>query len=142
MGVWNLIAGPIIGIVNKLIPDKAAAAAATAKLQELAAQGALTEELTQLTAITTAQSDVDKVEAASSSVFIAGWRPFIGWTCGAALVLDFVAGPLATWFAALAGHSIAFPQLDMDTLMPLLTGMLGMGTLRTVEKIKGVQHKH
>lgn len=140
--MWNLIAGPILGIINKLIPDKAAQAAAAEKLQALAAAGELQQEMTQLTAITAAQSDVDKVEAASSSIFVAGWRPFIGWTCGAALVLDFVIGPLATWGASIAGHPIAFPQLDMDTLMPLLTGMLGMGTLRTVEKIKGVQSKH
>ena len=142
MGIWNLVAGPIIGIINKLIPDKAAAAAATAQLQQLAAQGALAEELTQLTAITSAQSDVDKVEAASPSLFIAGWRPGIGWVCCAALGLAYIVGPLFTWVAALIGRPTPFPTFDLGTLMPLMFGLLGMGTLRTVEKLKGAQGNH
>lgn len=142
MGIWNLVAGPILGIINKVIPDKAAAAAAASKLQEMAAQGELTEELTQLKAVTSAQSDVDKVEAASTSLFIAGWRPGIGWVCCAALALAYIIGPLFTWVAALVGQPTPFPTFDLGALMPLMFGLLGMGTLRTVEKLKGAQGNH
>ena len=142
MGIWDLVAGPILGIINKLIPDKTAAAAAVAKLQQMAAQGELTEELQQLASVTTAQSDINKVEAASAKTFVAGWRPFIGWVCGAALLLAYILGPLFTWITALAGRPTPFPAFDIGTLMPLMFGLLGMGTLRTVEKVKGAQGNH
>lgn len=142
MSIWDTVAAPIIAIINKVVPDKAAAAAAVAALNQMQLQGQLNDELAQIQAITVNQSDINKVEAASPSLFVAGWRPFIGWTCGAALCIDFLFGPMATWIAGLCGHPLTFPQLDMNTLMPLVTGMLGMGTLRTFEKIKGVQNNH
>jgi hypothetical protein len=138
MSIWDIVAGPLIAIVNKIIPDKAAAAAAISQLQQLQVQGALQEELAQLQAVTTSQSDVDKVEAANASVFVSGWRPFCGWVCGAALMLIYVVGPLFVWLTALFGHPTPFPALDSNQLMTLLFGMLGMGTLRTVDKVKGV----
>jgi hypothetical protein len=85
-----------------------------------------------------AQVDVDKAEASSSSVFTSGWRPFIGWVCGLGFAVQFLVGPLGTWSAALAGHAVAFPQLDLASMLPVLGGMLGLGTLRTFEKVKGV----
>lgn len=142
MGIWNLIAGPILKIIDKVIPDRAAAAAAQAQVQMLAAQGALQEELLQLTAITTAQSDINKVEAASTNWFVAGGRPFIMWVCGVTLALNYVVGPIFTWLAMVVGHPCPFPKLDIESLMPLLVGMLGLGTLRTQEKIKGVAGTH
>ena len=75
---------PIVAIINKVIPDKAAAQVAADQLKAAMTQGQLQEQLDQLTSITTSQSDVDKVEAASTSVFVAGWRPAIGWVCAAA----------------------------------------------------------
>jgi hypothetical protein len=138
MSIWDIVAGPLIGIVNKLIPDKAAAAAAVAQLQQMAAQGQIQEELTQLQSVTSAQSDIDKVEAGSDHMFVAGWRPFVGWTCGSALVVDLIIGPFVTWGSAISGHPIAFPKLDMSTLMPVMMGMLGMGAMRSYEKVQGV----
>lgn len=143
MGIWDLVAGPLIAIVNKLIPDKAAAAATTAQLQVMAAQGAFAEELAQLQAVTTAQSDINKIEAASSSVFVAGWRPYVGWICGTGLGLQVIVAPLFTWVSMLVGHPTAFPKFDDLLLQSTLAGMLGLGYgLRTLEKFNGVQGNH
>ena len=87
------------------------------------------------------QSDINKIEAASPTLFNSGWRPSVGWVCSAAFAIQFVIGPLATWAASLTGHHIVFPQMDMETLMPLLFGMLGLGGFRTFEKLKGVAAK-
>jgi hypothetical protein len=89
-----------------------------------------------------AQLDVNKVEAASTSIFVAGWRPFIGWICGTGLAVQFIIGPISTWAASLLGHPIQFPSLDLGTLMTLLLGMLGLGTMRTYEKTNGVNSGH
>lgn len=86
----------------------------------------------------TAQIEVNKQEASSVSMFVAGWRPFCGWICGSGLGIQFIVNPLATWTAALLKHPIAFPSLDLGTLMTLLFGMLGLGSLRTYEKVSGV----
>jgi hypothetical protein len=143
MPIWNLIAGPVLGILGKLIPDKAAAAAAQAQLQLLVTQGALSEELAQLQAVTTAQSDINKVEAASSSLFVAGWRPYVGWICGTALGMDCIVRPLVNWTAALCGHPVDFPTLNDPILKSTLAGMLGLGFgLRTFEKSQGIAGNH
>lgn len=89
-----------------------------------------------------AQLDVNKVEAASPSTFVAGWRPFVGWICGSGLAVQFIIGPITTWIAALAGHPVIFPTLDLGTLLTLLLGMLGLGTMRTFEKVNGVNSGH
>jgi hypothetical protein len=139
--MWTELIAPIAAIINKLIPDKAAAAAATAQLQMLATQGQLEQELAQLQAVTTAQSDINKVEAANTKIFVSGWRPAIGWICGTGLGVQYLVAPLATWGASLAGHPLAFPALDTSTLMPLVTALLGLGSLRSWEKTKGVASK-
>lgn len=143
MSVWDTLAAPLIAIVNKVIPDKAAAAVAASELQRMAAQGELAEELTQLQAVTSNQTDVNKVEAASASIFIAGWRPFVGWVCGVALGVSSIVAPLFTWLASLAGHPVAFPVLTDPLLQATLAGMLGLGHIsRTIEKIQGVAAQH
>lgn len=89
-----------------------------------------------------AQIDVNKAEAENPSVFVSGWRPFIGWVCGAALVYQYVLRPLVEAGFALAHHPLpgALPGLD-DNLYQLLLGMLGLGAFRTYEKVKGVAAK-
>jgi hypothetical protein len=89
-------------------------------------------ELTQIAG----QMEINKVEAASSSIFVSGWRPAIGWICGAGFAVQFVIGPLAEWGSSLAGHPVKFPTMDTGTMMPLLLGMLGLGGLRTAEKLQ------
>lgn len=136
MGFLDFV--PIIGkVLDRVLPDKAASEAAKLKVMELAQTG----ELAQLDAdvkLATGQLDINKQEASNPSLFVSGWRPFIGWVCGSALATQFLVAPVATWIAGLMGTVLAFPSLDMGTLMTLLTGMLGLGTLRTVEKIKEV----
>jgi hypothetical protein len=87
------------------------------------------------------QMDINKVEAANPNIFVSGWRPFVGWTCGSGLALMFVVRPMCMWIANLCGHPVDFPQLDMSVMLELLLGMLGMGGLRTYEKLKGVAAK-
>ena len=114
-------------VLDRVLPDPAQQAAAKLELLKLQQNG----ELTQIAG----QMEINKVEAASSSLFVSGWRPAIGWICGAGFAVQFVIGPLAEWGSALAGHPVKFPQMDTGTMMPLLLGMLGLGGLRTAEKL-------
>ncbi len=114
-------------VLDRVLPDPAQQAAAKLELLKLQQNG----ELAQITG----QMEINKVEAASSSLFVSGWRPSIGWICGAGFAVQFVIGPLAEWGAALAGHPVKFPQMDTGTMMPLLLGMLGLGGMRTAEKL-------
>lgn len=88
------------------------------------------------------QADTNKQEAANVSWFVAGWRPACGWACVLALFVQFFVAPLGTWIAALLHHPIVFPLLDMATLLPLLAGMLGLGAMRTIEKIQDSAGNH
>ena len=117
-------------IIDKIWPDKTQADLAKLELMKMAQAG----ELAQLTG----QLEINKVEAASSSKFIAGWRPFIGWICGCAFAWQFVAGPIFVWSLAVYGKVIALPVIDTALMVELLLAMLGMGGLRTFEKMKGV----
>ena len=114
-------------VLDRVLPDPAQQAAAKLELMKLQQNG----ELAQITG----QMGINKVEAASSSIFVSGWRPSIGWVCGAGFAVQFVIGPLAEWGSALYGHPVKFPQMDTGTMMPLLLGMLGLGGLRTAEKL-------
>lgn len=122
-------------ILDKVIPDKTVADASKVKLIELAQTG----ELAAMNAVLQrdlAQMEVNKVEAATD-LFRGGWRPFVGWVCGSGLAVQFVIGPILTWATTLAGRSIQFPVLDLSVLLTLLFGMLGLGAMRTTEKLKG-----
>ena len=109
-------------VINKVWPDKSE----QEKTQMLAALS-----------LVQGQMEINKAEAASSNPFTSGWRPFIGWTCGVAFAVQFVFGPLAVWSSRLYGHPVDFPAMDMGEMMPVLLGMLGLGGLRTFEKVKG-----
>ena len=84
-----------------------------------------------------AQVELNKIEAASPSLFVAGWRPFIGWTCGLALAWNYIVMPiLSIWIQR------PLPEIDMSQLYPLIIALLGLGVYRTAEKIKGAQGNH
>jgi len=121
-------------LIDKLIPDKTAAAAAKASLLTMQTQGELAQIQGQL--------EVDKVEAASNSTFVAGWRPFIGWICGLGLGYQFLARPFLQLGVDLGGSHAVVQSLDLGTLMTLLFGILGLGAMRTVDKINGVGNGH
>ncbi|HZU33728.1 MAG TPA: 3TM-type holin [Candidatus Angelobacter sp.] len=83
------------------------------------------------------QTDTNKIEAGVPAIFVAGWRPFVGWVCGLGLMTQFLVRPLFMFISALCHHPTDFPSLDMGTLLTLLLGILGLGAARTVEKIQG-----
>jgi hypothetical protein len=128
------VANAVTSIVDKIWPDATQAQ-----------KDALQREMTQLQmqqAMAQMQADTNKAEAGNASMFVAGWRPFIGWVCGAGLAYQFMFEPLATWVAALANHPVVMPALDLSTLMTLLLGMLGLGGMRTMEKLNGIKSGH
>lgn len=94
--------------------------------------------LEHLAKIDVAQLGINKQEASHRSVFVAGWRPFIGWTCGIALAYNYVLQPILIFVLAQTGHLVDLPAMDLNEIMPVLMGMLGLGGLRTFEKFKGV----
>ena len=110
-------------VVGKIWPDKT-----EAERQQLAAAMMVVQ----------GQIDINKSEAASPSVFTSGWRPFIGWVCGSACAWNWIGLKIALFVAAYFGHSMDVSPADVSEMMPVLMGMLGLGGLRTVEKIKGV----
>ena len=85
-----------------------------------------------------AQIDLNKQEAAHKSLFVAGWRPFVGWVCGLALAYHFILSPLIGFGIALAGIEQPLPQFDFSQLSTILMGMLGLGGLRSYEKSKSI----
>lgn len=87
------------------------------------------------------QMQINQAEAANPSVFVSGWRPFIGWVCGAGCAWNWVGLPIVKAALAYAGVKLAISPADLSEMMPLLLGMLGLGGLRTVEKINGVAAK-
>lgn len=99
------------------------------------------ELLKQMNSINTAQLEVNKEEAKHSSIFVAGWRPFIGWICGSALAFNWLLLPLLINISTYIGKPIVLNSLDTNEIIGLVMGILGMGGLRTFEKIKGVARK-
>lgn len=83
------------------------------------------------------QIEINKVEAAHRSLFVAGWRPFIGWVCGIALCYNYLLYPLILWAKAVWFPDVVAPDLFEDSLYQLVIAMLGLGGLRTFEKLKG-----
>lgn len=134
--MWPTLIPVLANLLDKILPDPKAAADAKLKVMEMAQQG----ELAQLDAdvkLATGQQEVNKVEAGSTSLFVAGWRPAVGWTCALAFFFKFCGGPLLFMAAQAFGHAVTLPAVDYSELWPVLLGMLGLGGMRTVEKIKG-----
>lgn len=134
--MWQALI-PLVGnMLDKIIPDPAQAADAKLKALEMAQRG----ELAVLDAdmrLALAQIEVNKVEA-STDLFRGGWRPAVGWVCVLGLGYQLVLRPVLPWLVRVAGGEVPdLPSIDTDTLMVLLTGMLGLGGLRTFEKVKG-----
>jgi len=127
---------PLVGgIIDKVFPDADAAASAKLELLKLAQSGELAQ-LNAETSLALGQIEVNKVEAASSSVFVAGWRPGAGWVCVGGLCYSVLGQPLLAWLSAVKGWPLP-PIVSVEVLMGLLTGLLGLGGYRTAEKIKG-----
>lgn len=87
------------------------------------------------------QVAVNTTEAANASLFVSGWRPFIGWVCGLAFFAKFMGGPAVFLIAEFFNKTIVLPPIDMTEMLPILIGMLGLGGMRTFEKLNGVASK-
>lgn len=128
MSMLASLVGPVTGLLDKFIEDKDQKAMLAHKI------ATMSEEHHQ--DLMKAQIEVNKVEAASSNLFVAGWRPFIGWTCGLGMFGNFITIPFSNFVLALVGMDIVIPLVPLETMMPVLMGMLGLGAMRSFEKTR------
>lgn len=131
MSLLGQLVGPVSNILDKVVEDKDQKAVLAHEIATMAERHA--QELAK------GQIEINKAEAQSRNIFIAGWRPFVGWSCGLALFWHFLGLPITLfvtgWFEL---QHPPLPEFDMDSLMTVLLGMLGLGGMRTFEKFKGV----
>lgn len=135
--VGDLIAGLLGKVIDRAWPDPAQRAQAALELERMRQAGEFKVIDAELQAMQM-QADVNRVEAGSADPFTSRWRPFIGWVCGAALCWHYIGRPVAEWGLLMAGKDIQIPAVDLGDLIVILLGMLGLGGLRTTEKIRGV----
>lgn len=129
----SLLVGLGTKLIDTIFPDKAQADAAKLELLKLQQSG----ELAQMTA----QTDINKVEAAHPNLFVSGGRPFIMWVCGMGCAWNWLLLPVTKVLLHLGGVDLDVAQADLSEMMPVLMGMLGLGAFRTFEKVKGVASK-
>jgi hypothetical protein len=124
------VANLATSIVNKIWPDKSQ--------QEKDALAFQMQQMVLQSDLLKGQMAIDQAEASNKSIFVAGWRPGIGWACGAAFAWTYVLEPLASFTLSAIGHPVKLPALDISGMMPVLLGMLGLGGMRSLEKVKGL----
>ena len=117
------VAEVVGGVIDRIWPNKTEQEKAELQAAMLVIQG---------------QLKVNEAEASSSSVFVAGWRPFIGWVCGSACAWNWIGLPVAKAGLLLAGHTLDLAPADLTEMLPVLMGMLGLAGYRTFEKTRGV----
>jgi hypothetical protein len=126
--------GPVTGLLDKFIEDKDQRAKLAHEIATMAEKHAHEAAMGQI--------ETNKAEAAHRSIFVAGWRPMVGWVCAVALAYHFIIHPIVVFalvsFNVTGLHPSDLPSFEMDSLMTVLLGMLGLGGLRTFEKTKGV----
>lgn len=119
--------------VRQVLPNEQARLDFDYKMAELADKvDAREKELLQ------AQVEVNKVEAASTDPFVSRWRPFIGWTGGVIFAYTYMAAPLIGWVAKLYGYDIGLPSAGVDEVYPVLMGILGLGAMRSFDKVQAI----
>lgn len=136
--MWPTVLTELISkVFDRVIPDPVAAADAKLKLAALAQNGEL-EQLHADTGLAQGQIDVNKIEAGNSNVFVSGWRPFVGWVCGASLAYSAILEPVSRFIAQVVFKYIgAFPVVDTTITLQVLLGLLGLGALRSYDKKQG-----
>ena len=122
--------GPVTGLLDKFIPDADTKAKLAHEVATMAQNHA--QELAK------AQLEVNKVEAAHKSLFVSGWRPAVGWVCVLGMFGNFITIPFSNFALALLGINIVIPLVPLETMMPVLMGMLGLGAMRSYEKKNAV----
>ena len=131
MSLLTSLVGPASDLLGKFIEDKDQKAKLAHELATMADKLAHEQNLAQI--------QVNREEASSGSLFKGGWRPFVGWVCGVAFCYHFILQPLVIFIVAIAGVDIPdLPEFQMNTLLTVLGGLLGIGGLRTYEKQKGL----
>jgi hypothetical protein len=121
----------VTDVIGRFLPeDKEKRAAAEREIEKQLA--------THLAKIDLAQLEINKQEAAHRNIFVAGWRPFIGWSCGIAMCYAYIIQPITIFVLAQTGNLVSLPTLDLSEMMPVLLGMLGLGGLRSFEKYKKI----
>lgn len=135
LSIIGLLLPLITSVVAKIIPDAGQAAQVQLEIQKAVfeRQGEIDKAFAEAAK---AQADVNLAEAGSTSLFVSGWRPAVGWVCAVACGYIFIVQPVFTWLVTALGGE-ALPSLDSNALMALITGMLGLGSLRTYEKVSG-----
>lgn len=126
----QLLIEPVSHLLDKFIPDADEKARLAHEIATLAER--------QAHEIAKAQIEVNKAEAGSSSLFVSGWRPAVGWVCVSGLGFNYLVVPLGNFYLSITDQQILIPTLDLSQMMPVLLGMLGLGAYRTFEKTKGV----
>jgi Holin of 3TMs, for gene-transfer release len=137
MGALLALIDPVAKIIDRVIPDKTAAAAAKAELLSDETKGEINNALAQI--------QTNQAEAASKSIFVAGWRPFVGWVCGVAFAYVYVLQPFAQFMlvAFRVNFDVAkLPVINISDMMPVLLGMLGLGAMRSYDKNQGTGNGH
>jgi len=127
------LVGPVTGLLDKFIEDKDTKNALAHEIATLSQKQAQEAMIAQL--------EVNKTEAAHKSLFVAGWRPFIGWVCGLGFFSNFIVIPVANFVLQLLSNPVVIPMIDTSQMMPVLMGMLGLGAMRTVEKVQKVSRE-
>lgn len=135
MPAWTLLIDPLSRLLDKLIPDPEARAKAQIELMK-SSRGLDLEELRLAITADQSQTAINQQEAANPNLFVSGWRPFIGWVCGIAFAYHFILQPLLAFALANAGQLVFLPEFDMQELSTVLMGILGLGGLRTIEKVR------
>ena len=129
----ELLVGPISNLLDKFIEDKDQKAKLAHEVATMAQKHA--QELAK------AQLEVNKAEAAHNSMFVAGWRPAVGWCCVLGMAGNFLVIPMTNFVLALMAIEVVIPLIDLETMLPVLMGMLGLGAMRSYEKTKGVSRE-
>ena len=138
MPVWMTLVPAISKLLDKIIPDPQARE--SAKLELIKAENTQSLQEMQLAIqADAAQTAIDQTEAASTNIYISGWRPFIGWTCGMAFAYHFVLQPILAFLLINTEGKVNLPDFDIQELSTVLMGMLGLGSLRTIEKINKIR---
>jgi|TARA_R100001510_G_C7477808_1_gene91166 hypothetical protein len=134
MSILGSLLEPATKLLDKVIEDKDQKNALAHEIATMAERHA--QELAK------GQLEVNKTEAAHKSLFVAGWRPFIGWICGVAMLANFLLIPMANFVLDLSGSTNTIPLIELETMMPVLMGMLGLGAMRSFEKVKKVSREN
>jgi len=128
--VWTALIAPVTSILDKFIEDKDQKNKMAHEIATMAEKQAHAQNMAQI--------DINKTEASHRSIFVAGWRPCLGWVSSLSFAWIFLLQPLVQWILILAGNNVVLPTFQTDVLMELTFALLGMAGLRSWEKSKGL----